>query len=138
MREEMEAFIASNKLNGRVHLPGARPEVVMPLSSMDVFLLTSEYEGTPNVILEAQWLGLPVVATDAGGVRDLEPGATGLLVSSANADVIASRVSEFLYSESMTEHSERRGRNFVERTYGIDRMVKETIHLYGFGVNERT
>lgn len=137
MRKEMEAFISSNNLKGKVHLPGARPEVATPLSAMDLFLLTSEFEGTPNVVLEAQWLGLPVVVTDAGGAKEsFELGVTGLLASSADAKVITSMVCQFLSSESMAAHAAKRGRYFVERNYSIDRMVDETIHLYGFGMNE--
>ena len=37
---------------------------------MNVFVLTSEFERTPSVMLEAQWLGLPIVATDAGGTKE--------------------------------------------------------------------
>lgn len=132
MRKEMEAFIASNNLKGKVHLPGARPEVATPLSAMDLFLLTSEYEGTPNVVLEAQWLGLPVVVTDAGGAKEsFEPGVTGLLASSADAKVISSTVGQFLASNSMAEHAAKQGRDFVERNYSVDRMIKETLELYG-------
>ena len=40
------------------------------LREMNVFVLTSEFEGTPSVMLEAQWLGLPIVATDAGGTKE--------------------------------------------------------------------
>ena len=41
------------------------------LREMNVFVLTSEFEGTPSVMLEAQWLGLPIVATDAGGCEGI-------------------------------------------------------------------
>ncbi len=132
MRREMESFIDNNGLKGKVHLPGARPEVATPLSAMDVFLLTSEFEGTPNVVLEAQWLGLPVVATDAGGTREsFECNITGLLAATPAVEEIASLVGEYLADKNRLAKAETHGPQFVRRTFGINRMIKETIELYG-------
>ena len=131
MRQEMETFILSQKLSGKVHLPGARPDVAIPLSAMDIFVLTSEFEGTPNVVLEAQWLGLPVVVTDAGGAREaFLHNVTGLLVPSSNPEAIASAVAEFLKSDCKIEYAAKRGCSFVEQYFSIERMVDETISLY--------
>lgn len=133
MRREMESFIHSNGLKGRVHLPGARPEVATPLSAMNVFVLTSEFEGTPNVVLEAQWLGLPVVATDAGGTcESFECNITGLLAATPAVEEIASLIVEYLADKNRLAKAETHGPQFVERAFGINRMIKETVELYGF------
>ena len=133
MRREMEAFINNNGLKGRVHLPGARPGVATPLSAMNIFVLTSEFEGTPNVVLEAQWLGLPVVATDAGGTREsFEHGVTGLLVTSPTAEEIAASLIEYLIDTSQVEKVAIHAPRLIESTFGIARMVKASINLYGF------
>lgn len=137
MRLEIENFIRNNKLVGKVHLPGARPEVATPLSAIDVFLLTSEFEGTPNVVLEAQWLGLPVVVTDGGGAREsFECYVTGLLVASPAADEeIAKLVSKYLSDKNETSKAKISGPQFVKRNFGIDRMIIETIELYGNNIS---
>ncbi|MEN5094210.1 glycosyltransferase [Pseudomonas protegens] len=133
MRQEMESYINSNGLRGRVHLPGARPEVSTPLSAMNFFVLASEFEGTPNVVLEAQWLGLPIVSTDAGGAREsFEHGVTGLLATNATAEDIAALVAKYLTSPIMRADSKKQGPIFVERKFGVARMIEETIKLYGF------
>jgi len=133
MRREMESFIDNNGLKGKVHLPGARPEVATPLSAMNIFVLTSEFEGTPNVVLEAQWLGLPVVATDAGGTREsFECNTTGLLAATSAAEEIASLIIEYLADKNRLAKAETHGPQFVERAFGINRMIKETVELYGF------
>lgn len=132
MRQEMEAFIRSHKLSGKVHLPGARPDVAIPLSSMDIFVLTSEFEGTPNVVLEAQWLGLPVVVTDAGGAKEsFDHGASGMLATQSSEHEISSLVSLFLNDNELVKQAELAGPRFVERVFGVERMVKETLDLYG-------
>ena len=132
LRPGMESFIANNGLKGKVHLPGTRPEVATPLSAMNVFVLTSEFEGTPNVVLEAQWLGLPVVATDAGGTREsFECNTTGLLAATPAAEEIAPLIIEYLADKNRLAKAETHGPQFVERAFGINRMIKETVELYG-------
>ena len=59
------------------------------LEEMDVFLLTSSTEGLPNVIIEAQGFGVPVVCTDTGGVSEIvSEGVTGNIVDSSEARII--------------------------------------------------
>lgn len=132
MRQQMEAFIRSHKLSGKVHLPGARPDVAVPLSLMDIFVLTSEFEGTPNVVLEAQWLGLPVVVTDAGGAKEsFDHGASGVLAAQPSGHEISRLVSLFLNDRELVKQAELAGPKFVAKVFGVERMVKETLDLYG-------
>lgn len=138
MRREMEAFINHHGLKGRVHLPGARPEVATPLSAMDIFVLTSEFEGTPNVVLEAQWLGLPIVSTDAGGAREaFIHGETGLLATTATAEDVSVLVVQSLATQAIGAEAATKGPAFVELEFGINRMLQETLTLYGFPQNEQ-
>ena len=81
MRAEIGARLAALGLEQRVILPGLSVDPLAALGAMDVFLLTSEAEGTPNTAIEAQWAGRPVVACTAGGVAEaFLPGGTGILV----------------------------------------------------------
>ncbi|HYA66398.1 MAG TPA: glycosyltransferase, partial [Burkholderiaceae bacterium] len=137
MRREMETFVYNNRLVDRVHLPGACAEIATPLSTMDVFLLTSEFEGTPNVVLEAQWLGLPVVVTDAGGSREaIECNESGSLAVSSSLGEIASLVGEFLDGSETVSKARRAGPKFVADRFGVDRMILETLDVYGIGRSE--
>lgn len=133
MRREMESFINNNGLKGRVHLPGARPEVATPLSAMNIFVLTSEFEGTPNVVLEAQWLGLPVVVSDAGGTSEsFDHNITGLLATNPAAKEIAGLIEQYLTNQAMLTESKTQGSAFVECKFGVKRMIQESLALYGF------
>ncbi len=132
MRAEMEAFIHSRGRDANFHLPGARPAVALPLSAMDMFLLTSAFEGTPNVILEAQWLGLPVVATDAGGTREsFAQGISGELAELPDARDIARLVLRYLNNPEDRACAAEHAPAFVRGTFGLRRMVRETLALYG-------
>ncbi len=83
LRPAVEAQIASLGLTERVILAGRVPHEQMPAwyRSADLFVLPSEFDNSPNVALEAMASGVPVVATDVGGLRQyVEPGANGDLV----------------------------------------------------------
>ncbi|MFQ5635757.1 MAG: glycosyltransferase [Gammaproteobacteria bacterium] len=71
---------------GRILFVGHSHNVGFWLGKMDVLSLLSEHEGLPNVLLEAQAMGVPVVATPAGGATEaLDAGRTGMLLDSAEA-----------------------------------------------------
>lgn len=132
MRPEMKAFILAHGLTDKVHLPGTRPDVALPLSAMNIFMLTSKFEGTPNVILEAQWFGIPVVATDSGGTREsFAQGVTGELAEVADARMIANLALHFLKNPSAQARASRQGPDYVSAQFGLHRMISETLSIYG-------
>lgn len=131
MREEMERLVRKAKLTDKVHMPGARTDIATPLSSMTVFVLTSEFEGTPNVVLEAQWLGVPVVATDAGGTREaIDESQTGWCCSMPDPTLIAARTKDVLLDGSFLQQLCQRGPRFVEQQFGMRDMIDRTLDLY--------
>ena len=67
LRAELQARIDGSGLGDRITLAGRQNPVEPWIAAMDTMLLASEVEGLPNVLLEAQALGVPVVTTDAGG-----------------------------------------------------------------------
>ena len=118
-------------LADRLHLPGASVDAASYLSLFDVFLLTSQFEGTPNVVLEATLAGVPVVATPAGGTAEtVEEGVTGLLVPGDGAAAIAAAVLEVLGDPAWRQKGRQAGHDFVRREFGLDRMLRETVALY--------
>jgi glycosyltransferase involved in cell wall biosynthesis len=90
MREQVEAAIRERGLQDRVLLEGHRMGGRALYRQAQFALLTSHVEGMPNAVLEAMAAGLPVVATDVGGCRELvEDGVTGLLVPPRDPDALA-------------------------------------------------
>lgn len=133
MRESMLSLARRRGLTKRFHLPGTIVAPEQALGLMDVFLLTSAFEGTPNVVLEAGLLGVPVVTTDAGGTAEtINPGVSGFVSTSATADELARQVLTVLSSEQLRSVVRAAAPGFVLERFGLARMVDETLSLYGF------
>src|SRR4029078_4819216 len=78
MRADMVSLATRLGIADRLHLPGREDDIGPRYKAMDVVLLTSRHEGLPNVLLEAQSLGVPVVAPDVGGMSEVVAhGVTG-------------------------------------------------------------
>ena len=126
-------------LGNRLRLMPPTQELSLALSALDVFVLTSQYEGTPNVVLEASLAGVPVVAMDAGAVAEtVLEGRTGYVVPDRaamsdddRAASIADRVVAILRDAAWRHQVTRAGPEFVRAHYGVERMLAETMALYG-------
>jgi glycosyltransferase involved in cell wall biosynthesis len=110
---------------------GERDDVPALLASSDVFVLSSTSEGMPMTVIEAMAAGLPVVASDVGGLRELvDDGVTGLLVPPRDARALAAALS------SLLEDAERRramgdaGRARAEALFDLPRFRSEHLALY--------
>lgn len=83
-------FRTKSKQIERLHVLGYRPDVHEVMSSFDVFTLSSRHEGKPVALMEALALGLPAVATRAGGIPEvIDHGENGLLVNVGDHDALA-------------------------------------------------
>lgn len=81
LRGEIEALVDQLALTDEVTLTGLQPNPWAIMSRCDGFVLSSDYEGQPMVILEARVLGLPVVSTEFGSVRGSLPEGVGCIVA---------------------------------------------------------
>jgi glycosyltransferase involved in cell wall biosynthesis len=137
MRHEMEKTVRTLGIKERTHFCGIITPAVHGLSVCNLILLTSSGEGTPNVLLEAQSLGLPVVTTDAGGSAEaVLDGVTGIVVKDRNPDEIGSAVVSILRDVKFRDAARREGPAFVMARYGVDRMVQETLAAYKTGATD--
>ena len=116
-----------------VEFSGYRDDVKALVPSFDTFLLTSSIEGLPNVLIEAQSMGVPVVSTDAGGANEtFLDQVTGVLVQSSEPETIAQAVCEVLRNTAYKDSAETLGREFVFERFGIDSMHRQ-LHNILFG-----
>lgn len=139
LREAAAARAAELGIADRFHVIGRRRDLPRVMSSMDVFLHTAWWEGTPNVVLEAQQLTLPVVVANGGGAADaVMHGQTGLLVEREDEPGLAASLIEVLENLDTWRERAKGGPAFVANKFGLARMVDETVAvqraaLFGHG-----
>ena len=94
-------------------------------------LLSPGGEGISNVILEYMSLGLPVIATDLGGNREIvQHGLTGVLVPDHSVERIAKEIGTMFEMPEKTKQMGLMGKERVEKEFGFKRMVREYSNLY--------
>jgi glycosyltransferase involved in cell wall biosynthesis len=79
--DNLQHFISEMKLEGKVILMGKTNDVFSAIANSRVFILSSNYEGMPNALLEAMCIGLPCISTRVSGATELiQSGTNGILV----------------------------------------------------------
>ena len=99
LRKELQDLIVKLELQNRVFLPGSVMDVNVKLSQAKIFVLSSDYEGMPNALLEAMAVGVPVISTDCpcGGPRTvIENENQGLLVQVGDVEKMADALEKLL------------------------------------------
>lgn len=123
-------------LEEAVAIPGAVPDPERYLAAASLFVLTSDYEGMPNALLEAMASRLPVIATRVEGSEDLViEGKTGLLVPRGDTGAIARALVRLAKSGAERHRMGRRARQRVERHFSPEAMAARYARLYDRLVN---
>jgi len=131
LRHSLEAIAREQGLAGRVHFLGTRHDIPQLLAAMDLFVLSSFWEGMPNAVLEAMATGLPVVATAVGGTPEVVvDGVTGLLVPPRDPVALAQAIERLLADPELRHRMGQAGRERVEQHFSVEQMVRKTEALY--------
>jgi glycosyltransferase involved in cell wall biosynthesis len=115
----------------RIHFENHREDVGAVLSTTDIFVLPSRSDARPRSIIEAMSLGLPVVASDVGGIPSLvRHGQTGLLVPPEDAGALAGAISQLIQSPNLRARMGAAGRQHAEQACRPDLTALEYVGLY--------
>lgn len=125
----MKATARSLGIADRMVFTGAMAAPWAAYQAMDVFLLTSRQEGLPNVIAEAQMLGVRVVAADVGGVAEAVCPDSGRLVGERSPDRFAEAVMAVL--SDAADQVTGQGREWTIARFGFGSMVSAALSVYG-------
>lgn len=131
MRKDYEELAAELNIGDRVKFLGTVYPIRDYLRQAKIFVLASSYEGLPIALLEAMSEGMPIVATDVGGVPELIINSiTGLLIDPHNPTKLAEAVFELLRNEKAAVGMGNRARNKVERCFSIKQYTERIIAAY--------
>jgi glycosyltransferase involved in cell wall biosynthesis/tetratricopeptide (TPR) repeat protein len=126
------AMVAATGLESRIHLVGAQRPVEPWMATMSCLVLTSRMEGLPNVLIEAQVLGTPVVSARVGGAPEaIDEGKSGLLFSPDETPAaIASMIAGLVKDQERLEAFGRAASDFTRSRFSIEAMARSTAAHY--------
>lgn len=137
LMDEMKALARDLDLEGKVQFVGRKVPVEPWIGAMDILMMTSESEGLPNTLIEAQALGVPVISNDAGGAAEtILEGETGHLVRCNHLPEheIAERLAEPLYrlasDHALRRHMAGQARSFARSRFSIAQAAKVYLAYY--------
>lgn len=131
-RAALEAQAAALGLGDRCVFAGFRTDVDALIPAFTVFCLSSRTEGLGTSLLDAMNFGRPVVATSAGGIPEaVEDGVSGRIVPVGDPEALARALVGLLRDEACRTAMGEAGRRRFEERFTADRMVDETLGVYG-------
>ena len=130
-RGRLEELISKLGLSQTVDLLGERDDVATVLGACDVAVCCSDFEGGPLSVMEYMDAGLPVIASDVGGLPELvEDGVTGVLVPPREPAAIARALARLLGDPELRSRMGEEARARRERDYDIDSWARALERLY--------
>jgi glycosyltransferase involved in cell wall biosynthesis len=130
-REKLQSQIQRAGLTGRVHLPGYRYDVPAVMRACSALVLTSLWEGMPNVVLEAMSVGLPVIAADVPGISELIPDEThGIVVSDGSISGFAAALERVLTDRRLADELGKMSQQFCREQFTWCSVAAEYGSLY--------
>jgi len=131
LRKQLKKLISKLKLDGVFILTGWRRDIPDILSAIDVFVLTSLWEGMPISVLEAMASLKPSVVTDTGGVREIIiEGKTGFLIKRRDINTMSERIITLLNNKALRDEIGENARMYIKEDYSIKHMINNTRQLY--------
>ena len=131
LRDEILIKIDQLQLNGRVHLTGNKNDPWKIYHSLDLFIMSSIYEGLGRSITEALSCGVPVVCTSVEGVPEIvRDNETGILVPPKDPGALATGIIKSLNDMDNARKMAEEGRKFVNENFDVKKMVDDIDMLY--------
>jgi glycosyltransferase involved in cell wall biosynthesis len=129
--QDLRELAANLGITKDVFFIGRCEDVASLLFASDVGALSSKAEGFANAILEYMAAGLPVIATDVGGVREaIVEGETGFIVPSGDDEMMAKRILTVLSDPVRAQAMGQLGKSIVEEKFGCEHHLQNTLELY--------
>ncbi len=137
LKSELESRAAAlGLLPDVVTFSGAAGNMAAVYQQSDMAVLSSDWEGTPNVLLEAMASGLPVVATRVGGIPDIvRHGETGFLVEPGNEEAMVDALASLIDDADLRTRMGAQARRFVLENHSTERLPRFLNELYRITLN---
>ena len=130
-KQELGSFIKKNRLTS-VGLFGGLPRqtVLENLLVSDIFVLISKFEGLPITILEAMSTGLPVIATDVGGISEAVDSSCGFLIKRGDIAGLQLALTKLITDKDLRKTMGKNAQSIVNSKFSLNKMLVETEKIY--------
>jgi glycosyltransferase involved in cell wall biosynthesis len=130
-RKQLESLAETLKVNSRVKFLGHVSDVRSFLQRLDLFVQPSRSESLGVAIMEAMSAGLPVVATNVGGIPEIiEDTVSGILVPPGNPELLAKSIVNLCRNPEMRKKMGAKGKMLIAQKFRVSDFVKQTFDLY--------
>ncbi len=131
LRSAMEKFVKNHDLQDRILFRDFSPSIEDYYRCADLFILPSQNEGMPNVVVEAMSCGLPCAVTKISGTTDLiSHGDTGLLFEVNNEESFVAALSSLLFNPEVKERIGSHAAALIREKYSFDHVADRYLNLY--------
>ncbi|MBT2639683.1 glycosyltransferase family 4 protein [Bacillus sp. ISL-39] len=131
LKDEIERYVGELGLAGKIKFLGSSSNVSSILASAQLFILATNWEGLPLSILEAMRAGLPIVASDVGGVKEaVDHTQTGFLVKKGEVEELAGYIEKLIRSPELRFKMGTASRARYTEKFTFERMINETEQFY--------
>jgi glycosyltransferase involved in cell wall biosynthesis len=128
---ELREWTRARNWESRIHFAGRQENVAGLMRAADLFVLPSQWEGLPNVVLEAMAAGTPIVATAAEGVRDLlGEGKLGVVVPLNGEPRLPEAIRNAFREKELRREGAVKAQGIVREKFTWSRVVAEYEHFY--------
>ena len=135
---ELQAHVDRYGVRASCRLLGHREDIADLHHAFDLFVQSSEYEGTPNAVLEAMAMETPLVATDVGGTSELAwPNVHALIVPARDVPALATAIEEMLADPSAAAARAKAARTRIETELSFDARTRRLERVYDELILER-
>jgi len=115
----------------RIHMPGLETEVRPYLAAFDIYMMSSVFEGLPIALLEAMAMECPVIATDAGGIKEvIRDQEDGFLCAVDHPETLVGQADTLLTDPIFRTKYGALARRRVQQGFSMEKMVAELEKLY--------
>ncbi|QII85250.1 glycosyltransferase [Bordetella hinzii] len=131
--EPVKEFAERIGMSERILFTGLSKRVGYWLEQFDAFLLLSRFEGLPNVLIEAQFSGVPVVTTLAGGAGEaVQEGVTGLTLPAEDitAEQVSAALARIYDMRQADEHIGTKASVWARSRFSLSQMIAATVRCY--------
>lgn len=137
LRDSLEEQIHGYGMEGTILLPGIVQDVSEHIRDAEIFVLSSDYEGLSNALLEAMMIGLPVISTNCSGSDEIiSDGENGILIPTGDTEALYNSLAILIKKPEMADKLGKNSQIFAEKSFSLnivldnwDRVILQNDYL---------